>query len=163
MNINYNIYAPTLRFDNLPDGRLQAEDVFNDKRVVVFGLPGAFTPTCSTKQLPGFDAIYDELLTKGIDEVYCTSVNDGFTMKAWFDTQDVKNVKFLADGSGQFARRIGMLVHKDNLGFGVRSWRYAAVINNGVIDVFLPEKGICDNCDYDPYEESTPENLLSQL
>ena len=163
MNINYDIYTPTLRFDNLPDGVLRAEDVFNGKRVVVFGLPVAFTPTCSTKQVPGFDAIYDDLLAQGIDEVYCTSVNDGFTMKAWFESQDVKNLKFLADGSGQFARRIGMLVHKDNLGFGVRSWRYAAVINDGVIEVFLPEEGICDNCDFDPYQESTPENLMSQL
>ena len=163
MNINYAIYTPTLRFDNLPDGVLRAEDVFNGKRVVVFGLPGAFTPTCSTKQVPGFDAIYDDLLAQGIDEVYCTSVNDGFTMKAWFESQGVKNLKFLADGSGQFARRIGMLVHKDNLGFGVRSWRYAAVINDGVIEVFLPEEGICDNCDFDPYQESTPENLMSQL
>ena len=163
MNINYDITTPTLRFDNLPDSVLRAEDVFNGKRVVVFGLPGAFTPTCSTKQVPGFDAIYDDLLAQGIDEVYCTSVNDGFTMKAWFESQDVKNLKFLADGSGQFARRIGMLVHKDNLGFGVRSWRYAAIINDGVIEVFLPEQGICDNCDFDPYEESTPENLMSQL
>ena len=145
MNINYDINSPTLRFDNLPDGVLRAEDVFNDKRVVVFGLPGAFTPTCSSK------------------EVYCTSVNDGFTMKAWFEKLNVKNLKFLADGSGQFARRIGMLVHKDNLGFGVRSWRYAAVINNGVIEIFLPEDGICDNCDTDPYEQSTPENLINQL
>ena len=163
MNINYDIYTPTLRFDNLPDGVLRAEDVFNGKRVVVFGLPGAFTPTCSTKQVPGFDAIYDDLLAQGIDEVYCTSVNDGFTMKAWFESQGVKNLKFLADGSGQFARRIGMLVHKDNLGFSVRSWRYAAVINDGVLEVFLPEEGICDNCDFDPYQESTPENLMSQL
>ena len=163
MNINYDITTPTLRFDNLPDCVLRAEDVFNGKRVVVFGLPGAFTPTCSTKQVPGFDAIYDDLLAQGIDEVYCTSVNDGFTMKAWFESQGVKNLKFLADGSGQFARRIGMLVHKDNLGFGVRSWRYAAIINDGVIEVFLPEQGICDNCDFDPYEESTPENLMSQL
>ena len=103
MNINYDINSPTLRFDNLPDGVLRAEDVFNDKRVVVFGLPGAFTPTCSSKQVPGFDAVYDELLANDIDEVYCTSVNDGFTMKAWFEKLNVKNLKFLADGSGQFA------------------------------------------------------------
>ena len=163
MNINYDINSPTLRFDNLPDGVLRAEDVFNGKRVVVFGLPGAFTPTCSSKQVPGFDAVYDELLANDIDEVYCTSVNDGFTMKAWFEKLNVKNLKFLADGSGQFARRIGMLVHKDNLGFGVRSWRDAAVINDGVIEIFLPEDGICDNCDTDPYEQSTPENLINQL
>ena len=163
MNIKYEINSPTLKFDNLPDAVLRAEDVFNDKRVVVSGLPGAFTPTCSSKQVPGFDAVYDELLANDIDEVYCTSVNDGFTMKAWFEKLNVKNLKFLADGSGQFARRIGMLVHKDNLGFGVRSWRYAAVINNGVIEIFLPEDGICDNCDTDPYEQSTPENLISQL
>jgi peroxiredoxin len=163
MNINYDINMNSLVFDNRPGPSIQGSGVFSGKRVVVFGLPGAFTPTCSSKQVPGFDSHYAQILTKGIDEVYCTSVNDGFVMAKWFQDLGVEHVKYLADGTGQFARRLGMLVTKDNLGFGYRSWRYAAVINDGVIETFLPEDGICDNCETDPYEESTPENLLSQL
>ena len=163
MNINYDITMDTLNFDNLPDPILTGNDVFSEQRVLVFGLPGAFTPTCSTQQVPGYSDQYDEILAKGIDEVYCTSVNDGFVMKAWFENFDNCQVKYLADGNGQFARRMGMLVDKNNLGFGTRSWRYAAVINNGVIEIFLPEIGMCDDCTTDPYEESTPENLISQL
>jgi peroxiredoxin len=167
MNINYDITMDTLVFDNLPDPMLTGSEVFYDKRVVVFGLPGAFTPTCSSQQVPGYSDQYDEILAKGIDEVYCTSVNDGFVMKAWFDAHDQAfgptDLKYLADGNGQFARRMGMFVDKNNLGFGGRSWRYAAVINDGVIEVFLPEDGICDNCETDPYEQSTPENLITQL
>lgn len=163
MNINYDINIYSLHFNQVPEPSVSGEEVFAGKRVVVFGLPGAFTPTCSTKQVPGFDNLYNEILSKGVDEVYCTTVNDGFVMKSWFENLGVENVKYLADGSGHFARRLGMLVSKDNLGFGLRSWRYAAVINNGVIEDFLPEDGICDNCDTDPYEQSTPENLLSVL
>mgnify|MGYP001157275420 FL=1 len=163
MNINYDINMNTLTFDNKPDPAIQGSGVFSGKRVVVFGLPGAFTPTCSSQQVPGFEKHYAQILAKGIDEVYCTSVNDGFVMKSWFADLGIEHVKYLADGSGQFARRLGMLVYKDNLGFGVRSWRYAAVINDGVIEDFLPEDGICDNCETDPYEMSTPENLLTVL
>ena len=166
MNINYDITMDTLQFDNLPDPILLGMEIFSDKRVVVFGLPGAFTPTCSTQQIPGYSEQYDEILAREVDEIYCTSVNDGFVMKAWFEhlcLDQGLGLKYLADGNGQFARRMGMLVDKNNLGFGRRSWRYAALINDGVIEVFLPEIGICDNCTTDPYEESTPENLISQL
>lgn len=163
MNINYDINMNSLVFDNRPWPPIQGSGIFTGKRVVVFGLPGAFTPTCSSKQVPGFDSHYAKILTKGIDEVYCTSVNDGFVMAKWFQDLGVEHVKYLADGTGQFARRLGMLVTKDNLGFGYRSWRYASVINDGVIETFLPEDGICDNCETDPYELSTPENLITQL
>jgi thioredoxin-dependent peroxiredoxin len=164
MNINYDITMDTLNFDNFPSPILTGNDVFSKQRVVVFGLPGAFTPTCSTQQVPGYSDNYHEIRAKGVDEIYCTSVNDGFVMKAWFENFDnYCRVKYLADGNGQFARRMGMLVDKNNLGFGARSWRYAAVINNGVIEIFLPEMGMCDDCHNDPYEESTPENLLSKL
>ena len=133
MNINYDINMNSLVFDNRPGPPIQGSGIFTGKRVVVFGLPGAFTPTCSSKQVPGFDSHYAQILTKGIDEVYCTSVNDGFVMAKWFQDLGVEHVKYLADGTGQFARRLGMLVTKDNLGFGYRSWRYAAVINDGVM------------------------------
>jgi len=140
-------------------------DLFKEKKVIVFGLPGAFTPTCSSKQLPGFEAMYDQFIQeKEIDEIYCVSVNDGFVMRAWAKqhTSGYK-VKCIADGNGEFTRRMGMLVDKTNLGFGMRSWRYAAVINNGIVIEMLAEKGIEDNHDDDPYEVSTPENVYERL
>jgi peroxiredoxin len=158
MNINYDIYTPTLRFDNLPDGVLRAEDVFNGKRVVVFGLPGAFTPTCSNKQLPGFEAMFMEFQEKGINEIYCVSVNDSFVMGAWGKAQGANYVKLLADGNGEFTRKMGMLVDKSNIGFGMRSWRYAAVINNGEVEQMFAEEGMMDNRGDDPYEVSEKRN-----
>ena len=140
-------------------------DLFKEKKVIVFGLPGAFTPTCSSKQLPGFEAMYDQFIEeKEIDEIYCVSVNDGFVMRAWAKEQTSGyKVKCIADGNGEFTRRMGMLVDKTNLGFGMRSWRYAAVINNGIVIEMLAEKGIEDNHEDDPYEVSTPENVYERL
>lgn len=139
------------------------KDIFANKRVVVFSLPGAFTPTCSTMQVPGFEAMYDDFLAKGIDEVYCISVNDAFVMYKWSLDQDLKNIKLLPDGNGTFTRQMGMLVEKNNLGFGMRSWRYAMVVNDGVIESFFEEPGRQDNHDEDPYGETHPANLLHNL
>tara|TARA_B100001939_G_C16932233_1_gene614398 strand:- start:222 stop:704 length:483 start_codon:yes stop_codon:yes gene_type:complete len=152
-----------VNFNNLPDNYLTGEEVFGGKRVVVFGLPGAFTPTCSSKQLPSYDEFYNDIIGYDIDEVYCVSVNDGFVMKNWFTSLGVEYVKPLADGNGDFTRRLGMLVNKSNLGFGLRSWRYAAVINNGVVEALLAEDGIEDNCETDPYENSTPLEVIEYL
>ena len=138
-------------------------DYFAGKRVVLFSLPGAFTPTCSTYQLPGFENGFADFQAEGIDEIYCMSVNDSFVMYKWAIDQDLKNVKVIPDGSGEFTRRMGMLVRKDNLGFGLRSWRYAAVINNGVIEAWFEEPGLCDNHGEDPYGVSSPENVLTWL
>ncbi len=138
-------------------------DYFAGKRVVLFSLPGAFTPTCSTYQLPGFEENFDKFREHGIDDIYCMSVNDAFVMNKWAEMQGIKNVKVIPDGSGEFTRRIGMLVCKDNLGFGMRSWRYAAIVNDGVIEAWFEEPGLCDNHGEDPYGESSPENLLSYL
>ena len=150
-------------FNNIPEQELTGEEVFGGKTVLVFGLPGAFTPTCSTQQLPKYDEMYDQFIQAGIDEVYCPSVNDGFVMKNWFEQQDVKNVKYLSDGNGEFAAWMGMLVSKSNLGFGQRSWRYAAVIKNGIVSDRFEEKGRQDNHDADPYSASTPENVLKYI
>ena len=151
-----------LNFVNLTDSiePIPASDIFSNKNVVIFGLPGAFTPTCSTKQLPGFDELHSQFQECGIDDIYCTSVNDGFVMQAWFAVQEVNKVKPLSDGNGKFARFMGMLVSKENLGFGKRSWRYAAVIRNGRVVQMFEEAGIRDEMDSDPYEVSTPENVL---
>jgi len=140
---------------------LTTADYFANKRVVVFSLPGAFTPTCSTYQLPGFEKGFTDFIAHGIDDIYCMSVNDSFVMNAWAKQQDLKNVKVIPDGSGQFTRLMGMLVDKDNLGFGARSWRYAMVVNDGVIEAWFEEPGREDNHGADPYGESSPETVLN--
>jgi peroxiredoxin len=138
-------------------------DYFSGKRVVVFSLPGAFTPTCSTYQLPGFEKGYQDFAAHGIDAIYCMSVNDAFVMNAWARQQELENVQVIPDGSAQFTRLMGMLVSKDNLGFGDRSWRYAMVVNDGVIEAWFEEPGREDNCGSDPYGETSPESVLNYL
>ncbi|WP_158963781.1 peroxiredoxin [Chachezhania sediminis] len=138
-------------------------DYFGGKRVILFSLPGAFTPTCSTYQLPGFEKMAADFKEKGIDDIYCMSVNDSFVMNQWAKAQGIENVKVIPDGSGEFTEKVGMLVAKDNLGFGKRSWRYAAIINDGVVEAWFEEPGRCDNHGEDPYGESSPENLMKSL
>lgn len=138
-------------------------DYFAGKRVILFSLPGAFTPTCSTFQLPGFEQMAPEFRAMGIDEIYCMSVNDSFVMNAWAKSQNLENVKVIPDGSGTFTREVGMLVDKDNLGFGFRSWRYAMVVNDGTVEVLLRESGLTDNAEDDPYEFTTPESVMNYL
>ena len=136
-------------------------DVFAGKRVVVFSLPGAFTPTCSNEQCPAFERLYDEFKAAGIDEVICVTVNDAFVVYQWARHLGVEKVRFLPDGSGHFTRRMGMLVDKDHLGFGYRSWRYAMVVDDGVIEQWFEEPGINDaGEDDDPYTMTTPEVVL---
>jgi peroxiredoxin len=139
------------------------DDLFAAKRVVIFSLPGAFTPTCSAYQLPGFEEKYEEFDALGIDDIYCISVNDAFVMNAWAKDQGVKNVQLIPDGNAYFTRSMGMLVTKSNLGFGDRSWRYAAVVDNGLIEKLFVEVGQRDNADTDPYEETTPEVVLEYV
>ncbi|MEX0275880.1 MAG: peroxiredoxin [Ruegeria sp.] len=138
-------------------------DYFAGKRVILFSLPGAFTPTCSTYQLPGFEKGFAGFAAKGIDAIYCMSVNDSFVMNKWAQDQGLQNVDVIPDGSGEFTRKMGMLVDKDNLGFGMRSWRYAAIVNDGVVEAWFEEPGLMDNCPEDPYGESSPENLMKHL
>lgn len=142
---------------------LNTKEQFAGKRVVIFALPGAFTPTCSSFQLPGFETQFSQFQEKGIDEIYCLSVNDSFVMNAWFEGQGVENVRPLPDGNGEFTQLIGASVKKTNLGFGIRSWRYAMVVNDGVIERMFAEEGYGDNIDTDPYEVSSPENVLANL
>ena len=138
-------------------------DYFAGKRVVLFSLPGAFTPTCSTYQLPGFENGFADFAAQGVDEIYCMSVNDSFVMNKWAEAQNLSNVKVIPDGSGEFTRRVGMLVRKDNLGFGLRSWRYAAVVNDGQVEAWFEEPGLEDNHGEDPYGVSSPETVLNWL
>ena len=140
------------------------DDYFKGKRVVIFSLPGAFTPTCSSQQLPGFEEKYNEIKSKGIDEVYCISVNDSYVMNAWAEHMKIKHVKMIPDGSGNFTRFMGMLIGKNKQGFGMRSWRYAAIVNDGVVEKIFEEPGFNNfSDDDDPYIESTPENVMNYL
>jgi len=145
-------------------GEINTESIFAGRRVLVFSLPGAFTPTCSLNQLPGFEENYNRIRNAGIDEIYCISVNDAFVMNAWKKLMDIQHVKVIPDGSGNFTRFMGMLIGKNHLGFGLRSWRYMCVINNGVIEKWWQEPGINnDGDDNDPYGETTPQNCCEYL
>ena len=138
-------------------------ELFDGKRVVLFSLPGAFTPTCSAYQLPGFEEKFDDFVGSGIDDIYCISVNDGFVMNSWAQDQNIEKVKLIPDGNAYFTRSMGMLVSKSNLGFGDRSWRYAMVVDNGIIEKLFIEVGQRDNAETDPYEATTPEVVLDYL
>ena len=142
---------------------LSTADIFAGKNIVVFALPGAFTPTCSSTHLPGYEKKYEELKAQGVDEVYCLSVNDAFSLFQWSKQLGVEKVKMLPDGSGEFTRLMGMLVKKDNLGFGDRSWRYSMYVEDGEIKVLNSEPGITDNCPEDPFTCSDVDTLLAYL
>ena len=142
---------------------LTTSEIFDGKSIVLFALPGAFTPTCSSTHLPGYEGKYNELKAKGVDEVYCLSVNDTFSMFQWAKQLDVKNVKMLPDGNGEFSRLMGMLVQKDNLGFGSRSWRYSMHVVNGEIKQLFAEPGLMDNCPDDPFTVSDADTMLKHL
>jgi len=137
-------------------------DLFANKRVVIFSLPGAFTPTCSTYQLPGFENQFNDFKNKGIEEIYCVSVNDAFVMNAWANMLGITNVKVIPDGTGAFTDSMGMLIDMSAIGFGKRSRRYAAVIDNGVIEKMFVEPEASET-DQDPYGESSPENVMKYL
>lgn len=142
---------------------LHSTDIFQGKRVLVFSLPGAFTPTCSTYQVPGFESNYSKIRNLNIDEVYCVSVNDAFVMNSWAKNQGITNIKMIPDGNGAFTRQIGMLVDKSNIGLGHRSWRYAMIVDDGIIEKWFEEPGKRDNASDDPYGETSPENILAYL
>jgi peroxiredoxin len=142
---------------------VSTDEIFAGKRVVVFALPGAFTPTCSSTHLPGYEAKYDDLKEAGIDEVYCLSVNDAFTMFQWGKHLGADKVKLLPDGSGHFTRGMDMLVDKDNLGFGLRSWRYSMLVEDGEVVKMFIEPGKMDNCPEDPFEVSDVDTMLNYL
>lgn len=140
-----------------------SEDIFAGKRVVIFSLPGAFTPTCSSTHLPGYEAKYDELLEQDVDEVYCLSVNDSFVMNAWFDSLAIEKVKSIADGNGDFTRHMGMLVKKEAVNFGYRSQRYSMVVDNGLVEMIFVEAGKEDNHADDPFDVSDVDSMLTYL
>ena len=138
-------------------------DFFGGKRCVIFSLPGAFTPTCTNEQLPAYEVAYPVIRNLGITHVYCVSVNDAFVMNAWAESLGINQVQMIPDGNGMFTGLMNQLVLKENLGFGYRSWRYAAVVNDGVIEKLWEEPGKEDNHDQDPYVTTDPETVIEYL
>ena len=145
-----------------PEGQrkeVTTADVFAGKKVVVFALPGAFTPTCSSAHVPRYNELLPELKVRGVDSIVCISVNDGFVMTEWAKRQHAENITFLPDGNGEFSEKMGMLVDKRAIGFGQRSWRYSMLVDDGTIKkMFIePEK------DGDPFEVSDADTMLKHL
>lgn len=139
------------------------DDIFKGKKVAIFALPGAFTPTCSTTHAPGYEAVYDQIKALGVDEVICMSVNDAFVMFQWKKNLGLEKIHFLPDGNGDFAKGMGMLVKKTNVGFGDRSWRYSMVVEDGIIKKMFVEEGFGDNGESDPFEVSDAHTMLAYL
>ena len=143
---------------------ISTDDIFAGKRIAVFSLPGAFTPVCSNSQCPDYERQYDEIRACGIDEVYCISVNDAFVMFQWARHLSIRNLKLLPDGNAAFTRRMGMLVNKEHLGFGYRSWRYSMAVEDRKIVLFFEEPGINDvGSDDDPYTVTKPDVMIEHL
>jgi peroxiredoxin len=141
--------------------RQTSDDLFKGKKVVVFSLPGAFTPTCSEQQLPAYEEMYDRFKQAGVDEVYCVSVNDGFVMNAWAKELGVEKVKLLADGNADFTDSMGMLCTKRAKGFANRSWRYSLYAVNGIVQEAFIEPGFNHKDeDDDPYTCTDPETMI---
>lgn len=138
---------------------LSSEEIFAGKTVVLFSLPGAFTPTCSSSHVPRYNQLVPQFREQGIDEVICVSVNDAFVMNEWQRTQKADRVTFLPDGNGEFSEAMGLLVGKEDLGFGRRSWRYSMLVRDGVIEkMFIePEEP------GDPFHVSDADTMLRHL
>jgi peroxiredoxin/glutaredoxin len=135
------------------------QELFDKKKVVVFALPGAFTPTCSSSHVPRYNELAAELRARGVDDIVCISVNDAFVMNEWAKDQRAEHVRFIPDGNGEFSEKMQMLVDKQNLGFGRRSWRYSMLVEDGVITkMFIePDK------EGDPFEVSDADTMLKYL
>ncbi|CAK6699639.1 MULTISPECIES: peroxiredoxin [unclassified Synechococcus] len=142
---------------------LSSDEIFAGKKVVVFSLPGAFTPTCSSNHLPRYEELHDQFKALGVDQIVCISVNDAFVMFQWGRQVGANHVFLLPDGNGEFTRKMGMLVDKSNLGFGQRSWRYSMLVDDGRIEKVFIEPGYDDNCPVDPFEVSDADTMLAFL
>lgn len=138
---------------------LTTDDIFKGKTVIVFSLPGAFTPTCSSSHVPRFDQLAARFRALGVDEIVCVSVNDAFVMNEWKISQRVRNIRFLPDGNGAFTDGMGMLVGKEDLGFGKRSWRYSMLVRDGIVERMFIEP----QQPGDPYGVSDADTMLDYL
>ena len=134
-------------------------EIFDGKTVIVFSLPGAFTPTCSSSHVPRYNQLAREFGRAGVDDIICISVNDAFVMNEWQEDQQAWNIRFLPDGNGEFTEGMGMLVGKEDLGFGRRSWRYSMLVRDGVIEKMFIEPEVPG----DPYDVSDADTMLAYL
>ena len=139
--------------------QVTSDEIFAGKNVIVFSLPGAFTPTCSSSHVPRYNQLADEFKRHGIDEIVCVSVNDAFVMQEWQEDQQAWNVRFIPDGNGEFTEQMGLLVGKEDLGFGRRSWRYSMLVRDGVIEKMFIEQ----ERPGDPYDVSDADTMLSYI
>ncbi|SKA13760.1 Glutaredoxin-family domain-containing protein [Oceanospirillum multiglobuliferum] len=139
--------------------KLTSDELFKGKNVVVFALPGAFTPTCSSTHLPRYNELAPAFKANGIDQIICLSVNDPFVMEAWAADQKAENIMMLPDGNGDFSRGMGLLVDKSQLGFGERSWRYSMLVRDGVIEKMFIEPEV----EGDPFEVSDADTMLDYI
>ncbi|MDH5730298.1 MAG: glutathione peroxidase [Gammaproteobacteria bacterium] len=138
---------------------ISTDDIFKNKTVLVFSLPGAFTPTCSSTHLPRYNELAQVLKQNGVDEIVCLSVNDAFVMDAWKVDQEAENIRLIPDGNGDFSAGMGMLVDKSDLGFGKRSWRYSMLVKDGVIEKQFIEPDVPG----DPFEVSDADTILNYI
>lgn len=135
------------------------DELFKGKTVVVFSLPGAFTPTCSSTHLPGYNEYAGLFKQNGVDDIICISVNDTFVMNAWSEDQEAENIQVIPDGNGEFTEGMGMLVDKEDLGFGKRSWRYSMLVKDGTIEKMFIEPEVPG----DPFEVSDAQTMLNYI
>jgi glutaredoxin-like protein len=140
-----------------------SDEMFNGRTVVVFSLPGAFTPTCSSTHLPRYNELAPAFFANGVDAIACVSVNDAFVMNEWAAGQECSNVTMLPDGNGEFTEAMGMLVDKSDLGFGKRSWRYSMLVRDGVIEKMFVEPHREGNSAGDPFEVSDADTMLAYV
>ena len=154
--------VPNVTFPTRQNGEwvnVSTDDIFKGKTVVVFALPGAFTPTCSSTHLPRYNELAPVFFENGVDSIVCLSVNDTFVMNEWAKDQEANNVILLPDGNGEFSEGMGMLVDKNNLGFGKRSWRYSMLVKDGVIEKMFIEPEV----EGDPFEVSDADTMLNYI
>ncbi len=138
---------------------LTSDELFKNKTVIVFSLPGAFTPTCSSSHLPRYNELADVFAQHGVDDILCVSVNDTFVMNAWQESQEAENIHFIPDGNGEFTQGMGMLVEKNDLGFGSRSWRYSMLVENGIVKKMFIEPDEPG----DPFKVSDADTMLNYI
>jgi len=138
---------------------VSSNEIFADKTVVVFSLPGAFTPTCSSSHVPRYNQLFEAFKAQGVDEIVCVAVNDTFVMNEWKVDQNADNIRFLPDGNGDFTGGMGLLVDKNDLGFGKRSWRYSMLVKDGVVEKQFIEPDLPG----DPFEVSDADTMFDYL
>jgi glutaredoxin-like protein len=154
--------VPDVTFRTRQDSQwvdIKTDELFPGKTVIVFALPGAFTPTCSSTHVPGYNELAPTFRENGIDDIICISVNDAFVMNEWAKDQQAENIRFIPDGNGEFSEKMGMLVDKEDLGFGKRSWRYSMLVKDGVIEKMFIEPEVPG----DPFEVSDAETMLNYI